>query len=387
VIAAMDGETGFTSGRSQPRARWTWPRCRNLQPRHSWAFRGHVLAPSNLPDGGGCAHSTKICSTVAGTIRWASPSMVCSIAPGRSTRRKSSNMSSATYNIAATLSAMLCGIGKQYGGATGVHHLLSQHRQPGLTADRSAPLCWRWPASRTPRIPGGRRFRRGTTSRISRSACRTGRFSGRTHARLPTKTRCGRRPLHERAFFMPVLPADRRTPIHRRCRAAVPRVQKVPLHPRVEDSCPTSTTSNGRWPPACRGDEGNGWTIFSLSELLAVLPEKTSVASGVGRVLPRTVRGLPGTPGCDRHVAPGPHPPRFLSRDFLHVDDHLRFSRGGSNTDGLDRPAPYAQAVFKAWEALNKTSIDKGGNIHGVLPWVGILVSPRSTTSKSCSGT
>ena len=32
----------------------------------------------------------------------------------------------------------------------------------------------------------------------------------------------------------------------------------------------------------------------------------------------------------------------------------------------LEKPEPYIKAVFKAWEALNKTSIDKGGNVYGV---------------------
>jgi rhamnogalacturonyl hydrolase YesR len=32
----------------------------------------------------------------------------------------------------------------------------------------------------------------------------------------------------------------------------------------------------------------------------------------------------------------------------------------------LAEPDPYANAVFKAWQALNQTSIDQGGNVHGV---------------------
>jgi rhamnogalacturonyl hydrolase YesR len=32
----------------------------------------------------------------------------------------------------------------------------------------------------------------------------------------------------------------------------------------------------------------------------------------------------------------------------------------------LEKPAPYVRAVFKAWEALNRYSIDRLGNVHGV---------------------
>jgi rhamnogalacturonyl hydrolase YesR len=32
----------------------------------------------------------------------------------------------------------------------------------------------------------------------------------------------------------------------------------------------------------------------------------------------------------------------------------------------LEKPEAYVRAVFQAWEALTKISIDKGGNIHGV---------------------
>jgi len=32
----------------------------------------------------------------------------------------------------------------------------------------------------------------------------------------------------------------------------------------------------------------------------------------------------------------------------------------------FEKNDPYVRAVFRAWEALNRTSIDRLGNIHGV---------------------
>jgi rhamnogalacturonyl hydrolase YesR len=32
----------------------------------------------------------------------------------------------------------------------------------------------------------------------------------------------------------------------------------------------------------------------------------------------------------------------------------------------LKSPEPYIRSIYKGWEALNKISIDRGGNIHGV---------------------
>ena len=41
------------------------------------------------------------------------------------------------------------------------------------------------------------------------------------------------------------------------------------------------------------------------------------------------------------------------------------YARGVQN-GWYEKTVPYIDAVFKAWEALNKTSIDRDGNIHGV---------------------
>jgi rhamnogalacturonyl hydrolase YesR len=50
---------------------------------------------------------------------------------------------------------------------------------------------------------------------------------------------------------------------------------------------------------------GNGWAIFSLSELLAVLPAGHALRPALLAFFPRTLRRLPRAAGRDRHVAPG----------------------------------------------------------------------------------
>ena len=110
---------------------------------------------------------------------------------------------------------------------------------------------------------------------------------------------------------------------------------------------------------------GNGWTIFSLSELLAVLPEKHPLRPelvGFFRELCAGYLALQDATGMWHQVLT--HPDSYPETSCTSMIT-CAFARG-IQYGWLDRPAPYAQAVFKAWEALNKTSIDKGGNIHGV---------------------
>ncbi|HWL14928.1 MAG TPA: glycoside hydrolase family 88 protein [Opitutus sp.] len=110
---------------------------------------------------------------------------------------------------------------------------------------------------------------------------------------------------------------------------------------------------------------GNGWVIFSLSELLAVLPADHELR---GELL-AMFRDL-----CSGYLAQ--QDAAGMWHQVLHEHDSYpetsctsmfayAFARG-VRYGWLEDAAPYVRAVIKAWEALNRTSIDRLGNVHGV---------------------
>lgn len=110
---------------------------------------------------------------------------------------------------------------------------------------------------------------------------------------------------------------------------------------------------------------GNGWVIFSLSELLVVLPKDHSLRPELlafFRDLSEGYLALQDEEGMWHQVinAPDSYPETSCTSMFAYA-----FARGVQN-GWYEKNESYIDAVFKAWEALNKTSIDKEGNIHGV---------------------
>jgi rhamnogalacturonyl hydrolase YesR len=110
---------------------------------------------------------------------------------------------------------------------------------------------------------------------------------------------------------------------------------------------------------------GNGWTIFSLSELLAVLPEKHEKRAELlafFRDLCEGYLALQDSRGMWHQVLthPDAYPETSCTAMFAYA-----FSRG-VQFGWLEKPEPYARAVLRAWEAINKVSIDRGGNVFGV---------------------
>ncbi len=110
---------------------------------------------------------------------------------------------------------------------------------------------------------------------------------------------------------------------------------------------------------------GNGWVIFSLSELLAVLPtdhELRPALLEMFRVLCAGYLSLQDEKGMWHQVLnlPESYPESSCTSMFIYA-----FARG-VRLGWLDQPDPYIRAVFRAWEALNRISIDKGGNVYGV---------------------
>jgi unsaturated rhamnogalacturonyl hydrolase len=110
---------------------------------------------------------------------------------------------------------------------------------------------------------------------------------------------------------------------------------------------------------------GNGWTIFSLSELLAVLPEDHQLRPDLLTMFRELCEGylaLQDEAGMWHQVLthPDSYPETSCTSMFTYA-----FARG-VRYGWLEEPKPYVRAVFKAWNAINRTSIDKGGNVFGV---------------------
>ncbi len=110
---------------------------------------------------------------------------------------------------------------------------------------------------------------------------------------------------------------------------------------------------------------GNGWALFSLAELLEVLPEnhgKRPALLSFFRDLCKGYLALQDEAGMWHQVLthPDSYPETSCTSMFTYA-----FSKGVRH-GWLPDPAPYAASVFKAWKALTSISIDAGGNIHGV---------------------
>jgi len=110
---------------------------------------------------------------------------------------------------------------------------------------------------------------------------------------------------------------------------------------------------------------GNGWAIFSLSELLAVLPEKHEQRPALLAAFRELCEGylaLQDESGMWHQVlnAPDSYPETSCTSMFIYS-----FARG-IQYGWLEQPDAYIKSVFKAWEALNRISIDKNGNVYGV---------------------
>jgi rhamnogalacturonyl hydrolase YesR len=110
---------------------------------------------------------------------------------------------------------------------------------------------------------------------------------------------------------------------------------------------------------------GNGWVLFSLSELLAVLPEKHELRPQLIDFFREFSAGILAQQDADGmfHQVVNEHdsyPETSCTAMFAYG-----FSRGVQNGWYKD-PAPYICSAYKAWEAICKISVDKFGNVHGV---------------------
>lgn len=112
---------------------------------------------------------------------------------------------------------------------------------------------------------------------------------------------------------------------------------------------------------------GNGWSLFSLSELLERLPEKHAKRGALlalFRDMSEGVAALQGESGLWRQVLNNKDAYEEASCTAMFAYAFARGVRFG----WLDRENGdvYAAAARKAWRALTSRAIDRQGNVHGV---------------------
>jgi rhamnogalacturonyl hydrolase YesR len=121
---------------------------------------------------------------------------------------------------------------------------------------------------------------------------------------------------------------------------------------------------------------GNGWTIFSLSELLAALPPehpKREALLAFFRTLSAAYLSLQDENGMWRQVLnmAASYPETSVTAMFIAA-----FCRG-IRSGWLNDPQPYRAAAEKAWQALEKNAIDKDGSVYGVCRGSEFAFNPR----------
>jgi unsaturated rhamnogalacturonyl hydrolase len=110
---------------------------------------------------------------------------------------------------------------------------------------------------------------------------------------------------------------------------------------------------------------GNGWCLFSLSEVLELLPADHPERPALLEFFIELCQGylaLQGKNGLWHQVLTEPDSYEETSCTAMFA---YAFARG-VRMAWLKEPAPYIQAVSRAWQGLARISIDRFGNVHGV---------------------
>lgn len=110
---------------------------------------------------------------------------------------------------------------------------------------------------------------------------------------------------------------------------------------------------------------GNGWVVFSMTELLEALPENHPREKELIEFLNTLCEGylkLQDEDGMWHQVLNDweSYPETSCTSMFIYA-----FSRG-IRFGWLKNPEKYVKAIYKAWEAISKTSVDHAGNVYGV---------------------
>ena len=110
---------------------------------------------------------------------------------------------------------------------------------------------------------------------------------------------------------------------------------------------------------------GNGWAVFSMTELLEVLPEDHPKRNDLIEFLNTLCEGylaLQDDEGMWHQVLNDheSYPETSCTSMFIYA-----FSRG-IRFGWLKNPEKYVKAIYKAWKGISKTSVDSNGNVYGV---------------------
>lgn len=110
---------------------------------------------------------------------------------------------------------------------------------------------------------------------------------------------------------------------------------------------------------------GNGWVVFSMTELLEILPEDHPKRNDLIEFLNTLCEGylaLQDDEGMWHQVLNDheSYPETSCTSMFIYA-----FSRG-IRFGWLKNPEKYVKAIYKAWKGISKTSVDSNGNVYGV---------------------
>lgn len=110
---------------------------------------------------------------------------------------------------------------------------------------------------------------------------------------------------------------------------------------------------------------GNGWVVFSMTELLEELPEDHPKRNDLIEFLNVLCEGylkLQDEQGMWHQVLNDweSYPETSCTSMFIYA-----FSRG-IRFGWLKNPEKYVKSIYKAWEAISKISVDHAGNVYGV---------------------
>ena len=110
---------------------------------------------------------------------------------------------------------------------------------------------------------------------------------------------------------------------------------------------------------------GNGWVVFSMCDLLEVLPEVLPKRNDLIEFLNTLCEGylaLQDDEGMWHQVLNDheSYPETSCTSMFIYA-----FSRG-IRFGWLKSPEKYVKAIYKAWKGISKTSVDSNGNVYGV---------------------
>ena len=110
---------------------------------------------------------------------------------------------------------------------------------------------------------------------------------------------------------------------------------------------------------------GNGWVVFSMTELLEVLPEDHPKRNDLIDFLNTLCEGYLALQDDEGmwHQELNDHesyPETSCTSMFIYA-----FSRG-IRFGWLKNPEKYVKAIYKAWKGISKTSVDSNGNVYGV---------------------